>query len=176
MEATRDDKFVVSAVNGNLLKKGLIGLLALIVLAGLFLLVVKPRYFFTYNGKEIVLCEGRLGWLDGHPVGGFNPMPLQAEEAKEITGQKFTSVEEAREALLKFAEAGIKKRRAELKELEQKLAGQYRALLNEYVIAREMGAKGLEKKIDALTSWLEAFGHPAAETGKKAEEKNKEKE
>ncbi len=173
MEASKDERFVVSGVNRNLLKKGLIALLAVVVLLGLLVLIVKPKYFFTYNGKQIVLCEGRIGWLDGHPVAGFNPLPFQAEDAKKITGQKFASVDDARQALLKFAENNIKKRRAEVKELEQKLVDQYRALLDEYVAAREMGAKGVDKEINALSSWLEAFGQP--ETKVKQEQKKIEK-
>ena len=176
MEATKDDRFVLSAVNRDLLKKGLIGLLAFLILVGLFSLIVKPKYFFKYNGETLVLCEGRIGWLDGHPVAGFNPLPLIAEDAKEIAGQKFATIEEAKEALLAFAEANIKKRRAEVRALEQKLVSQYRALLDEYLIAKEMGSKSVDKEIKALKSWLDAFGQPEKEVEQKEHKSEKKEE
>ncbi len=168
MSVGKDERYVVSAINRDLLKKGIIVILAIVVLVGLFSFLVKPKYFFCYNGETITLCEGRIGWLDGHPVTRFKPMAMDAEDAKAITGKKFSTIESARKDLLAFAESSIQKRRAQIREMEQKLATQYRSLLKEYLIAKEMGAKTFDKQIKALSSWLEAFGQAEAESPQKS--------
>ncbi len=175
MEVTKDDRYVVSAVNRDLFKKGLIGVLAILVLLALFTLIVKPKYFFKYNGETITLCEGRIGWLDGHQMAGFSPLPLEPEDAKAISGKKFATVEEAKEALLDFAQGKIKERRAKVQALEKKLATQYRALLKEYIIAKEMGAKNVDEQINALAGWLKAFDKPIVKA-ESEQVKTKEKE
>ena len=166
MDQGKNERYVVSAINRDLLKKGIIAALVFIVLLGLFYFNIKPKYFFTYNGKTIELCEGRFSWLDSHSVAGFRPLAIGAEDAKAIAGKKFSSIEDAKKELLELTKSNIQRRRTGIKGLEQKLATQYRALLEEYIIAREMGAKNFDKQIKALSSWLEAFGQPQAKPGK----------
>ncbi len=163
-------RFSLSGINRDFLKKAIIIGGALVAVLAIAFLAIPTKYYFVLKGGKLELCVGRIGWIDGLRDRGFEPVYLGKEKDEELNvllSKKFKTRDEALEALVPVALHRIHKRVSSLAEVEKSLFEQYHILLGEYMAAKQAGVEGLDVPIEALKGWLEMYKQHMKELEKK---------